>query len=219
MLPTVFLDELDRAMQAGAAEQAALLRRLAEDADAVIPVITSDYHAMRRWSGMFTLLQVIGYPRNAPALPWMVDHIDRNSSAAQTLVALLSSIPVYAVTPHIIQRLLAPHQTESWGYDVESLCATLQELAPDYTLPCVPALVHVLEHVQDPLMLDVGFIIDTIERTGPVGAAQAAPALLFVMRTHTAPETAQQARAAFASLPTEIRKLYALVAGSPEMSA
>lgn len=219
MLPSVFLEELDRAMRAGAAEQAAILRRLAEDSDAATTIITSEYHAMRRWSGMFTILQVIGYPRNAAALPWIIDHIDRNSTAAQTLVALLSSLPVYAVAPHIIQRLLTPNQTESWGYEVESLCATLQELAPNYTLPCVPALVHVLDRVKDPIVLDVGFIIYTIERTGSAGVAQSAPALLFIMHTHTVPDTAQQARAAFATLPFETRQLYSLVADSADMSA
>lgn len=211
-----FISQVDRAAYADATERMTILRRLARDADQALTYITTEYHYMGRWNELFTVLTLIGYPGVDAALPWIVEHIERNSSASAALLDLLRSLPPSALVPHIVMRMLAPDHNSSWGYEVENLCDALQHLAPDYTVPCLPALVYLLALNLDPTILDPGFLIDTIASTQRTGVAFAAPALLMTMRTAPWPVSVEAAHRLFTSLPVETQRLYRLVPGYPD---
>ncbi len=65
-----------------------------------------------RWRGAVQVIRAIGYPRNVPAIPELVDQVsDLNSPARNESIQALTEMERSVVVPHLMKALLDSHQT------------------------------------------------------------------------------------------------------------
>lgn len=170
---------MDEAAASQGNKRLQIVQQLASTPDETLKAITSGYQNKSRWRPMMEVLQAIGYPNNATAIRWLVDHVDKNSPAWDETLAVVRLIPPNAIAPYFISVLWPSDRRQSeWGYDVESVCEAINSLGRDYAIPCGPTVAFILNLKVDPVLLDPTYLLDTLQTIGESGAEYAMPALL-----------------------------------------
>lgn len=100
------------------------------------------------------LLQALGYPRNAPALPSLVVYLgDPNRLGWEEAVQILEKMDIQVVADQLIYYFLGK-QDRYWAGDIEGLCLLLSEVQIPLASLCEPALSYVLSRQDLPEELD-----------------------------------------------------------------
>lgn len=155
------------------------------------------------------VLQELGYPQNASAIPWLVNVCtDQNAPGLSRVIDTLKAIPVDAVAPFFIEILLKK-ESPYWSDDVSALHYVLRD-QHEWLQACAPAFVFVLaqvisEHLLDPD--DLVPFVDTLELLLPE-CTYAIPVLLRIAQRESEGDLAETVRRLLSSLSGETLKPY-----------
>lgn len=208
----MFEAKLDAASFADNGTKQSLIQALADNPDETLNEITKGYHRKSRWAIMIEVIRAIGYPRNAQALPWLVDHIDRNSPAWRETVEVVTTLDPKVIAPHLVHVLWDKGEhRQGWGYDVESICVLLSELDSSYAALCGPTIAYLLGQHFDPTELDPGFLLDVLAKVGVSSASYALPVLIDRLQIGSPEYVLEQVKSLIASYSEEARAPYSLV--------
>jgi hypothetical protein len=212
--------QLDEAARSDEHKRELIIRELASHPDVtldtVIRVLNSPMKG--RWRMAVRVIRAIGYPRNAPAIRVLMDHVgDKNSVAWKEAIQALVEIGPQVVVPHLIQFLWDRESHQYWGEDVEGICEMLATVDREFALPCGPLLSYILgQDNLPPTDLDKGYLLDVLEKIGLECAQYALPTLIALIQKEGSSEVGRQARRLMASFDKEALEPYQLLLASLE---
>ncbi len=200
----MFEVNLDAVVSSNEQERQQIIAELVKHPNETLDAILKRHHGKSKWSFVIELIRRIGYPQNSRALPWLVDHIDRNSPAWDETIRAIADLEPEVVTPYLIEILWdRGRHRESWGYDVESICVLLCQLDRAYAAWCGPVLAYLLTLKVDPAKLDPAFLLDALEKVGDACAVYALPCLIEFIERERQTEAGKQALRLIATLKKE----------------
>jgi len=169
------------------------------------------------WKLAIQVIRLIGYPRNAIAIPALIDQVaDGNSPARNEAMQTLIEMGVEAVSPYFIQTMLERKSQKYWIDAIHGICTllTLRTVGREYAVPCGPAITYLLgqdELSDDFEKLDPEYLLDALEKIGPECAVYALPTLLQRANKEGASRVGQQTRNLLASFDKKAREPYKLL--------
>ena len=176
------LDEATLAARSGDEQRAEqLIRQLAsspdpEVVDRVIQALEKG-PKLRQWI-VIRVLQLLGYPKNEPAIPELIYHLgDPNLPGWKEAVDILNAMEADVVLPYLIRALLdqeafwqyGEKRYPRWGSNVEGVCYWLTHatVKKEYSRCCCPTVITLLsqaELLQGPGAPDVDLLLDVVEK-------------------------------------------------------
>jgi hypothetical protein len=186
-----------------------------ETLDALLEVLK--FPPKGRWPVAFQVIRVIGYPRNALAIPLLIDEIsDPNSPSWNEAMQALVEMGPEIVIPYFIQTMLDGTSHRYWIDAIHGICQILniKSVGREYAVPCGPAISYLLS--QDDLSdafekLDPEYLLDVLEKIGPECGVYALPALRHVVNKEGMNKIGQQAWNLIASFDEQVREPYKLL--------
>jgi len=174
---------LDEAMRSDETGRKRIIDELASQPDDVLDdLIHVLKHAKKSlWKVATQVICAIGYPKNARAIPTLIEHVeDKNSTARKEAVQTLTDMGPNVVVPYLIRSMWDRNSHQYWGDDVEGICSMLTFVDRAYAVACGPTLVYILGRSDLPpdKDLDKGFFLDVQKKIGPDGVTYALPTLI-----------------------------------------
>jgi hypothetical protein len=214
----MFEERLNQAINESEEEQNRLIQELASNPDETLDMliqVLQRYNSYIKKNMAIKAIRLIGYPRNAPALPQLIDYaIDGNSEscgeARQALIELGSAV----VTPALLKALLGVSDEKRdhlWAYRIEDVCMYFRNLEPAYSISCIPALIYMLSLHDLPHHPDTLTLLDVLEQLGVTHAPYALPVLITLVQKEGGNDVGQKAQALIASFPREVLEPYRLL--------
>lgn len=215
----MFEEQLDVASASDEQVRQQIIQELASHPSETIDAITKGYHRKSRWKIAIQVIRAMGYPANSGAIPWLVDHIDRNSPAWAETVEAISELGPQIVIPHLMRAMWGVESRDSeWAYDVESICALLSALDKEFAVACVPIIIYLLSLRVDPRRLDPAFLLDVLEKAGADHTACAIPWIIDVWQRDSKSDVGVQAQTFLTTFATGKLEPYQLILDSGEAS-
>lgn len=191
-------DQLDKALVADEQVKELIIQELAsrpdETLDKVIGIL--EIAAKSRWGMAIRVIRAIGYPRNAKAIPQLIDQIgDLNSPAFREAIQALEDMGAQVVVPHLIKILVEKKQEDGYWLDsVAGICSMLRSVDREYAVQCGPAIVYLLSQEIPSESLDPWYFLIVLEKIGSECAMYALPALIQLAKKEGTNELGKQTR-------------------------
>lgn len=182
-----------------------------ETLDALLEVLK--FPPKGRWPVAFQVIRAIGYPRNAVAIPALIDQIsDLNSPARDEAIQALAEMGTQVVVPHLIKAILDRSQKREYWLDaIAGICSMLRAVEVEYAIRCGPVITYLLGQGIPPSELDPWYLLIVLEKIGPECAEYALPTLIDIVSREGASEIGQQAWNLIASFDEQVREPYKLL--------
>lgn len=217
----MLLAKLDEARLADEQTREWIIRELASSPDetleGVVGVLkTAQKH---RWKIAVQVIRAIGYPRNASAIPQLIDQVsDLNSPAGKEAGETLADMGPHVVVPHLIKTMLERSQRrEYWLEAVAGICSMLQSIERDFAIQCGPTVSYLLGQavIDQELMPWSWYLLLVLEKLGPECATYALPVLIDFVKREGASEEGKEALDLIASFDKEALEPYKWVLPFP----
>ncbi len=138
---------LENARMAAKEAQRNLIQQLAQYPDEVIDVliVLLSEHDMSLWELIISTLHEIGFPRNARAIPWLIDiAIDPHPVALNAAIATLHDMNSDEVAPYLTAILLnRDDENNEWRDGVIGVCRLLPQKM-EWMIACGPSIAYLL---------------------------------------------------------------------------
>jgi hypothetical protein len=152
------------------------------------------------WRPAMKVVRLVGYPRNAIAIPLIIEHAsDGNSLAPEEALLALSEITPDVIIPYLLEIFLGKEQgSKSWAYQVEDMCM-FWSVEPMYAIRCGPAIAYLLSRHDLPHQPDTLTLLEVLEKIGPDCAYYALPPLVDLIEREERSDVVRKARGLMAS--------------------
>ena len=207
---------LDEAMRSDEIGRKQIIDELASRPNDVLDgVIHVLGHAKKSlWKVATQVICAIGYPKNARAIPTLIEHVeDKNSTARKEAVQTLTDMGPNVVAPYLVRSMWNRNSHQYWGDDVEAMCLMLTTIERAYAVACGPTLVYIPRRSDLPPDedLDKGFLLDVLKKIGPDSLAYALPTLIDLASREGTSDVGKQARRFIQSFSEEALEPYKLL--------
>jgi len=207
--------KLDEATFSDAEKRRRIIQELASEPNETIDEVRKilQTNAKRWWKVAVEVIRAIGYPRNAVAIPELIEQIsDKNSPAWEEAVQALVEMGAEAVAPFLIQAMLDEGQTNKyWAPALEDICATLSYVDQEFADLCGPVIIFLLGRHDLPASLDVSLLLDVLEIIDSARIAYAIPVLIDLAKREGTSQIGKQARTLLASFNRQALDPYKLL--------
>lgn len=163
------------------------IRELAAQSQEVLPALISIFNTLGDFEKAIAIrvLRAIGYPKNAAAIPQVVDALAaQNTFASNEAYQAVREIGLpEIIVPYFIEYLWGKgknKQTIDWIDGVASLCSSLLGLGIEYIRMCAPVIVY-LNSLDLSEEFDRTFLLDVIEELSPTESSYAIPSLISLL--------------------------------------
>lgn len=152
-----------------------IIRELADNADEMLNALVTVIALPKKYDGLVVELalrtiRTIGYPRNAPALRWVVNlAVDQDASGREEAIRALQDIDTGAVIPYLLGTLVNNCEDNlRWSQIVHGVCKIVLK-QQEWALACGPAIAHILaQYEQNPgTLLDPTLLLGVLEQLTP----------------------------------------------------
>jgi len=172
---------LREAVWASEEAQQQLIQELAnhpeENLEAVIAIVRKYEKPLLPFAA--EIIQNIGYPRNAVAIPYLVNLVaDQNVPGRLKAIYALADMDVDAVIPFFLDILLKRNdENSSWSYDVDGIVSVLAT-KKEWLSACGPTIAYLLaQHDYQPDNApDLDYLLSTLKELVPI-CSYAIPAI------------------------------------------
>lgn len=206
---------LDQATFSDAEERQRIVQALASKPNETIDEIRKalQTNAKRRWKVAVQVIRIIGYPRNAVAIPELVEQVsDKNSPAWEEAIQTLVEMGTEAVVPFLIQAMWDKGQTNKyWAPAMEDICAMLSYVDQEFAEMCGPVITYLLGQNDLPDNLDLSLLLDVLEKIDSTRIEDAIPVLINLAKKEGMSQIGKQARTLIASFSRQALDPYRLL--------
>jgi hypothetical protein len=170
-------------------------------------------NAKRWWRVAVQVIRAIGYPRNAVAIPELIEQIsDKNSPAWEEAVQTLVEMGAEAVVPSLIQAMVDEGQTNKhWVPAMEDMCAMLSYVDQEFADLCSPVIIFLLGQHDLPESLDLSLLLNVLETIDTARIGYAIPTLIDLVKREGISQIGKQTRTLIASFSQRALDPYRLL--------
>lgn len=150
-------------------EQTRIICQLACDPGALEVLVKAlRQPSARRQTLAIRALRLIGYPRNAGAIPDLILHLGNlDFPGWDEVVQTLTDMGPGVVVPYLIEALWdGERHNIFWSSDVRGICEMLCRVDREYAVYCGPTIAQLLSREDLPISLDRGVLLDVLEKVG-----------------------------------------------------
>jgi|SRR5579884_201093 hypothetical protein len=209
------LNRLDEAVFADETTKGRIVQELASHPEEALGIMIDilGRAPKSRWRLATRVIRAIGSPKNISAIPRLIEQVaDSNSPARDEAARTLAEMDPGVVVPYFILFLLDSTRHYSWESDIEGFCSMLSSMELAYIVPCGPTITHLLSYFSRRNdfrgKLDLGFLLDLLEKIGPSCAEYALPTLIGLINQGENSHVSLQARRLIATFSQEAREPY-----------
>lgn len=194
-------------------EQTGIIRQIVCDPGALEVLVKAlRQPSARRQTLAIRALRLIGYPRNAGAIPDLILHLGNlDFSGWDEVVQTLTAMGPGVVVPYLIEALWdGERHNIFWSFDIRGICDMLCRVERAYALGCGPTIVQLLSRQDLPISLDRGLLLDVLEKVGP-DHDYMLPVLIDLASTFRLSEIGERIMGFIASFHSEKLKPYRML--------
>lgn len=213
-------DQLEKAADSNVSERMEIIRDLVNQPDialqGALDVFTRPHKRPQKhlWEVAVQVIRAVGYPRNASAIPLLVDLVgNMNAPGWEMAVETLDELGATLVVPYLIVYLWDKGRHQYWGDDVEGICLMLSNVNREFAAMCGPTIVYILDQETSTAThdLDKGFLLDVLEKIGADCGEYALPTLISLLQKEETYDLKMRIHRLIASFGKESLKPYLLI--------